>query len=202
MVNLMPNKLRAYSVQSDDVGCIQFAKNNVEARRNGAGELDVDFSDIVSCRLAPALDKYAGVKGGVPWKVLVEEHDWTQECGYCNHRVSRDESARVWNEDDQIYCSIECQARREDVDRKRKKEADEANRQKLSAIAAAKAKFTGAYDFSAYLLVNKNINVTFRFPDCKCCAHWFPHDDSVTVSPDDLKTWEEYAASLKAKQHD
>ncbi|EOX2600978.1 hypothetical protein ACPENL_003236 [Yersinia enterocolitica] len=198
----MPNKLRAYSVQGDDFGCIVFAKSGIVARRNGASELDLEFSEIVSCRLIPALDKYVNVKGGVPWKILVEEHDWSQECGYCNYRVSRDDIDRVWNEDDQIYCSIQCQARREDVDRKRKKEAEEADRQKLSAIAAAKAKFTGAYDFSSNLLVTKNINVTFRFPDCKWCAHWFPHDDSVTVSPDDLKAWEEYAASLKAKQHD
>lgn len=198
----MPNKLRAYNVQSDDFGCVVFAKSGIEARRNGANELDLDLSEIVSCRLAPALDKYVSVIGGVPWKVLVEEHDWTQECGYCNHRVSSAEPDHVWNDDSQIYCSIECQARREDVDRKRQKESEVADKQKLAAIAAAEAKFAGAYDFSAYILVNKTINVTFRFPNGKWCAHWFPHNDSVTVSPEDLKAWETYAASMQGKPHD
>ncbi|WP_195723722.1 hypothetical protein [Ewingella americana] len=118
MTETTKQELKAFSVQADEYGCIVFAKSGIVARRQGANELDTEFSLIESCRRVPALDKYAGVKGGVPWKVLVEEHDWSQECQYCCRRVSNDEPDRVWNDTgSQVYCDVECQARQEDVER-------------------------------------------------------------------------------------
>jgi hypothetical protein len=109
--------IKAYDVQSDEYGTIEFARYSVVARRDGANELNIDFEDVVSCRRVPELDKYAGVKGGVPMKVLVEEHGWSQECGSCYRRVYSDEKARVWVTDNQVCCDLECEARRENYHR-------------------------------------------------------------------------------------
>ncbi|WP_145557627.1 hypothetical protein [Yersinia aldovae] len=193
----MADKLRAYSVQASENGCIRFAISNIVARREGANELDVDFSDIQSCVLAPSLDHYAKVGGGVPIKVLVEEHYWTQDCGFCCHRVAGDIPERVWNEDStQIFCSIECQARSEDLDRALLKQREDNEQQKLSAIAAAKVMFEGGDNFSAYILANRKVQVTFRYPGCKWNVSWFLGDDSVSVSPDDVQVWKESHAVL------
>ena len=100
--------LKAYSVQGNEYGVIAFAHCNVVARREGANELNIEFSDVESCRRMPALDGYAGQPGGVPMRVLVEEHEWSQECGYCERRVYGDAAARVWV-DDQVFCSAEHQ---------------------------------------------------------------------------------------------
>jgi hypothetical protein len=98
--------LKAYSVQGNEYGVIAFARYNVVARREGANELNIEFGDVESCRRLAALDCYAGQPGGVPMRVLVEDHGWSQECGYCERRVYHDEPGRVW-EDDQVYCSAE-----------------------------------------------------------------------------------------------
>lgn len=118
MTETAKTELKAFSVQGDEYGCIVFAKTHVVARRQGANELDTEFGMIESCRRMPALDAYASVKGGVPWKVLVEQHGWSQECPYCSSRVDDDAPDRVWNDEgSQVYCGIECQARMEDVER-------------------------------------------------------------------------------------
>ena len=101
--------LKAYSVQGNEYGVITFATCNVVARREGANELNIEFSDVESCRRMPALDGYAGQPGGVPMRVLVEDHGWSQECGYCERRVYHDAPARVWVKD-QVYCHAEHQA--------------------------------------------------------------------------------------------
>ena len=102
--------LKAYSVQGDEYGTVVFAKHSVVARREGANELSIDFEDVESCTRLPALDQYA-VTGKVPWKVLVEEHGWHQECGWCYRRVYSDEPERVWASDEQVFCCAECEAR-------------------------------------------------------------------------------------------
>ncbi|WP_152562946.1 MULTISPECIES: hypothetical protein [unclassified Serratia (in: enterobacteria)] len=111
------SELKAFSVQADEFGCIRFAKNNVTARREGAGELGVEFNEIVSCRRVPELDSYAAI-GSVPWKVLLTEHGWSQECGYCYRMVYAEPGEYVFDdENDQAYCSVECQARHENYER-------------------------------------------------------------------------------------
>lgn len=98
--------LKAYSVQGNEYGVIAFATSGVAARREGANELNIEFSDVESCRRIPALDHYAGQPGGVPMRVLVEDHGWSQECGCCERRVYSDQPARVWVEG-QVYCHAE-----------------------------------------------------------------------------------------------
>lgn len=111
------SELKAFSVQADEFGCIRFAKNHVTARREGANELDVEFSSIVSCRRVPELDSYAAT-GNVPWKVLLTDHGWSQECGHCNRMVYAEPGEYVFDDEkDQAYCSVECQARHENYDR-------------------------------------------------------------------------------------
>ena len=46
----------------------------------------------------------------LPWRVLVEDHGWSQECGHCERRVYNDQPARVWVAD-QVYCSADHQDR-------------------------------------------------------------------------------------------
>lgn len=104
--------IKAYSVQGNEYGVIEFANYSVAARRQGANELNIEFDDVESCTRVPELDKYAGRKGGVPFRVLVEEHGWSQECGYCERRVFNDEPDRIWLTDDQVVCCPECEARR------------------------------------------------------------------------------------------
>ncbi|MCP1652701.1 hypothetical protein [Pseudomonas nitroreducens] len=102
-----PNKLpalKAYDVQGDEYGTVVFARHAVTARRDGANELNIEFTDVQSCRRISALDHYAAT-GRVPMRVLVEEHGWSQECGWCEGRVFSDEPARVWVTDHQVFCS-------------------------------------------------------------------------------------------------
>lgn len=106
-------KLKAYNVQGNEYGTIVFSLHNVVARREGAEELNIEFEDVESCRRIPELDGYANVDGGVPMKVLVEEHGWMQECGYCERRVYSDCENRIWITDNQVCCDIECAAKRE-----------------------------------------------------------------------------------------
>lgn len=95
--------LKAYSVQGNEYGTIVFARHGVVARREGANELNIEFADVESCRRVPAMDQYAGRPW--PWRVLVEEHGWSQDCGYCQQRVHNDHAGRVWVGDGQVFCS-------------------------------------------------------------------------------------------------
>lgn len=104
--------IKAYSVQGNEYGVIEFARYSVVARRQGANELNIEFDDVESCTRTPSLDEYAGRPGGVPMRVLVEKHGWSQECGHCERRVYSDEPGRVWVNDDQVCCDAECEARR------------------------------------------------------------------------------------------
>lgn len=114
----MLKPLKAYSVQGNEYGVIAFAASGVVARREGANELNIEFEDVESCTRMPGLDEYAGVKGGVPMKVLVEQYGWSQECGYCESRVYADADCnpcRVWVSAEQVCCTAECAEKREQM---------------------------------------------------------------------------------------
>lgn len=106
--------MKAYSVQGDEYGTVVFAKHSVVARRKGANDLNIDFEDVESCRRMPELDEYAAAGKPVSWRVLVEEHGWQLECGWCYGRVYSDEPNRVWADDQTVYCCPECEARKTD----------------------------------------------------------------------------------------
>jgi hypothetical protein len=81
--------LKAYQVRESYEGhcVIRFADNNATARREGAQELDCDWTDIESCQRQPELDQYA--PGPVPPLVLIEA-GWWFECTWCGRRVERE----------------------------------------------------------------------------------------------------------------
>lgn len=89
----------AYSVQSDECGCIRFAKSGAEARRLGAGEMDLEWGDIISCRRAPQFDHFA--PGPVPDAELWKS-GWTFLCCQCE-RCAYDDGRGKWI-DHQPYC--------------------------------------------------------------------------------------------------
>ncbi len=191
-------ELKAFSVQANEYGCIRFAKSHVVARREGANELDVEFCSIESCRRIPDLDKYADA-GDVPWRVLVEEHGWSQECGFCGHRVYDDVPERVWDGDEQVYCSIECQAHREDRDRHWEKERQETKQKNVEAEAIAKDRFAEIDKVNGYTNMGKT-SVSFMFPGGKWPVQWRPGDELVSVSPDDVAAWEAYRGPYREKE--
>ncbi len=114
--------LKAYSVQSDEYGCIVFETNSAAARRVGANQLDTEWEYIESCRRAPWADEYAEVKGGVPPLVMVE-NGWWLECMHCGRQINSDLEA--WDENNEaitlepvecgqhIYCSQSCKDERD-----------------------------------------------------------------------------------------
>lgn len=80
--------LRAYSVQTEEYGCVRFARSGAQARREGASEMDVDWESIESCRRAPEFDQYA--PGPVPDRALWEA-GWRLWCVECER------TAEHWN---------------------------------------------------------------------------------------------------------
>lgn len=103
--------LKAYMVSDGDDGAsIVFASNNATARREGASELDVDWSEVDSCRRAPQFDAYA--PGPVPAAVLIE-HGWRYECtrSGCSSWVYSDEEDRCFSTAGDPYCCEACMAR-------------------------------------------------------------------------------------------
>lgn len=99
--------MKAYVISDDEYCTIKFAEHRATAQASGANELNSEFQ-YVRCRRAPEFDQYAKTRK-VPWKVLIEDHGWSQECGYCYKRVHSDEEGRVYNDvEDQVYCSTEC----------------------------------------------------------------------------------------------
>lgn len=112
--------LKAYQVQGDEYGCIVFATNSATARREGGNELSLEFGEVESCRRAQWADQYAGVKGGVPPLVMIE-NGWWQECVHCGHEISTDDIEDGYENDDGniiklnpiekdhlIYCNQHC----------------------------------------------------------------------------------------------
>lgn len=195
----MSNKLKAYSVQGDEYGCIRFAASNVVARREGAVELDTEFNSV-TCRRAPALDIYADQRR-VPWKVLVEEQGWSQECGYCQHRVYNDMPGRVWSEDkEQAFCSVECEARYMDRQRtyalQRQQEAQAIAR----AEDAAYERFPGITAAQGYVNHNKVVSVSFAFPGSTGRATWLAGSEFVNVDQANIGAWIAYSEQYRAKE--
>lgn len=83
--------LKAYEVNEPEEGCscIVFETNSAAARRNGAGELGIDWEDVSYCRRIPWADRYAGVKGGVPPLVCIA-NGWRFKCMHCNCTINSD----------------------------------------------------------------------------------------------------------------
>lgn len=80
--------LKAYAVQDDEHGVIEFATNSASARRNGGNELGCEWEGVQSCHRAPWADEFAE-QGWVPAEVLLA-NGWWQTCGGCGDQVYDD----------------------------------------------------------------------------------------------------------------
>lgn len=94
-----PKPLRAYSVQTDECGCVVFAKSGAEARRKGAGEIDLEWEDVICCRRAPLFDAFA--PGPVPEEVLWA-NGWQFLCCRCDAPCQNDGIGQM--KDSRAYC--------------------------------------------------------------------------------------------------
>ncbi len=85
---------------------IVFHQHSVAARRIGANNLNVEFSDV-SCRRAPEFDGYA-IVGRVPNRVLLN-HGWWMGCTGCRKTVYGNDCDHppILRGDD-VYCSQKC----------------------------------------------------------------------------------------------
>lgn len=82
-------KLLAYTVHDgDEQTVVVFATNSATARRKGTNEMNVDWSEVESCRRARRFDGYA--PGPVPDRALFDD-GWRFECCHCGEDVSQDE---------------------------------------------------------------------------------------------------------------
>ena len=190
---LMSSKIKAYSVQGNEYGTIRFAASSVVARREGANELDCEFTEIETCRRIPELDSWQE-KGSVPIKHLMEHHGWHQECGYCSHHVYAENPGISWNEDEtQSYCDAECHARHENMQRKWEQEKRDEQTLREHLIAAAVEKFP---EISCVMADPKQGQARFDFPGCTGQASWKPGSKEIWVNACDMDAWQSYRAKF------
>lgn len=187
--------LKAFNVQGDEYGQIIFAKTNAEAKREGAGELNEDVSDV-TCRRAKEFDAYAE-QGAVPNKVLLEEHDWNFECSYCGNRVYSDTEDRVW-EGESVFCDSECNARRmnAEYDHIAAVEGERVIRQ--NAEEAAREKFAEATNICAHMDGSGKVVVRFNFPGGRDFARCEPNSEQIYIYKEDEAAWNAYREPYRA----
>ena len=106
--------MKAYQVRDNYEGycVIVFAKHAVVARREGANELNIDFSDVEECKRAPWADEYAD-EPFIPAQVLIEQGWWMDCCNrHCGTRVSECSIDADYLEPAydgrNVFCSQEC----------------------------------------------------------------------------------------------
>lgn len=194
------DKLRAYTVNSDEHSCIVFAKSHVEARRVGAQELDGDFEGMESCKLTPEFDKYA--PGPVPIQAMIES-GWWYECSGCSRRVDSDNENFDEEEEEEgsvppelvyvgntrVYCSQACLDR--ETARWAKEKAD-----KEFLIAKATEQWPGIEVVWTSCYSEPHI-IDFRFPGGKHGVRWTRDAKTVLVTPLDQEAWKIYVDGVK-----
>lgn len=193
--------LLAYNVQGDEYGCVVFASSNVVARRVGAGELDVEFSQVTSCRRMPEADKYAA-QASVPQKALVEEFGWWQECRYCASMVSAEGNAeRVW-EDESLFCDADCQTKYHEREAIGKAERAAAAAKLAEVKELTLSRFPGVKNVQVYREWNGRHKVFFNFPEGKRYAEWFVGEGTIGVSECDVAAAKAFMDKVRAKDRD
>ena len=184
--------LRAYSVQSDETGCVVFAASGVVARREGAQELGCDFEDIESCRLAPEFDNHA--PGPVPIAALIEA-GWWYHCGGCSKKVHEDDECEdgspavpFYPDEGNVYCSRDCydSAMAERAERKRTHD---------EMVEQAQAKWPGIRVVGSWEFTNPP-SMSFTFPGGEHAVNWNAGQTHVTLNGGDEAAWHTYRASL------
>lgn len=199
MCNQSDAPLRAYNVQGDEYGCVVFAISNVVARRAGAGELGIEFSQVTSCRRMPEADRFAE-QCKVPMKVLVEEFSWWQECAYCSSMVSAEESIdRVW-EGEHIFCDKSCQQKYHEREARAKEERALVAAKLDEVKALAISRFPGITNVQAFKEWETGHRVYFDFPGGKRSASWLVGDDHLNVCECDVEAGKAYMELVRTKR--
>lgn len=191
----------AYHVVTDDYeeSTIAFATSYVAARRQGAQELDVDFS-LVSCRRIRWADQYAA-GGVIPAKAYID-NGWFISCNHCGAYVSSDscgtddEGEEVPHEHvyegANVYCHQECK------DLEVAAIAERA-RLKQEVIDGLQAAFPGVEVIRASDH-DTDRWVDFMVPGCLGKITWRLGEDHVWVAPRDRDAWDAYNQARKAKE--
>jgi len=142
-------RLKAYTVHDGDDGAtVIFATNSATARRQGANELDRDWTEVDSCRRAPHFDAYA--PGPVPAAVLID-HGWRYECNRsgCSSWVYNDMEERCFSAGGAPYCCEACMAR--DFAGQRSNAAARVALQELIELSLPGAVVTDSYVYGSRL---------------------------------------------------
>lgn len=155
-------KLKAYVVREDGEGScvVVFATNSATARREGGGELGLEFEEVDSCTREPKFDQYA--PGPVPLHAALAA-GWWHECNHCGVRFDQDgrhdedegdrEDAFEPVQDARrlAFCSPTCQA--QDFSEKRARDA-----RQTAAIEAALTRWPMAISVASgeYCLAHPN----------------------------------------------
>lgn len=196
-------RLRAYTVHDGDDGCcVRFATNSATARREGANELDTDWTGIDYCHRSPEFDQYA--PGPVPPLTLIAA-GWWFECHNCGRKVSNDMATDL--EEDgldpdeyapvadgrRVYCCQACSAI--DAAKRRSNLAAQA-----AMLEVVEAKFPGAMIQGVHVYGEKlepsekghgiRCQASFTFPGAKYGATWIfgePHTHVSTADIDAFK---------------
>ncbi|MDR7193392.1 hypothetical protein [Luteimonas terrae] len=219
-----PTSLKAYVVE-DDSGdgniCLRFADRNVEARREGANEMDAEFGDV-SCRRAPWADSYA--PGPVPLQLCIEIGGWWQTCACgCERKIDSDVGQTHYEDDGddgalnpmapiyvgrRVYWNHTCK----DGDERRTREVAEAKaRDQSAAESAVLAKFPFATDIVAFRGYNCDnpgagatgrsdvLHARFNFPGAAYGATWVIGSPTIGIPPVSADAWKAATDTLAAR---
>jgi hypothetical protein len=185
-------KLKAYYVSDgDDGACIRFATSSAAARREGAGELGVDWEGIDLCRREPILDQYA--PGPVPPRALLDL-GWWFPCPECDAHVSDDSGHDHVVVGEHVYCSQTCVA--VEYAKHRARQAAE-----VALIEVFLGKYPDATVQHAYVsggalepgdLFGRGgapCTISFKFPGAKYGGMWCFGGQDLRICSDDHATY-------------
>lgn len=181
---------KAYIIRDAEEGrcVIEFSEHAASARRNGANELGLDFTEVESCVRAPWADQYA--PGPVPLSAYLDA-GWWFECQSCGARFDADE--RGYGDDDEredefspvedgqhnYYCSNACMMA--DWADRRDREAREH-----AVIEAAAMRWPQATNIKAYDYYRTGWMAVFNLPGIKYGVKMAPGSRTALVSNYDV----------------
>lgn len=197
--------LKAYQVTEPDEGhcCIVFATSSAAARRQGAAEMDITFSEVESCTRAAWADGYA--PGPVPPKAKIGAGWWYEcACG-CGRRIDGEDGIDLddTGEDDaeanpmapvyqgeRVYWNQSC-VDEEAAELKRRAEAKARDQSEAEAAVLAQFPFaTGIVSYRGHRNGKYNqLGASFHFPGGKFAAHWQLGAATIDVSACDQDAW-------------
>lgn len=202
----MAENLKAYMVREPDEGhcVIVFATSSVVARREGANELNIDFTEVDGCNRARWADSYA--PGPVPIKAMIEVGNWWYECQCgCGRRIDNEDGGGDDGElgpMEPVYVKhgVYWNQRCKDNDERERREREEAKaRDQADVEAAVLDKFPFATEIKAYRGFGRApgsekptydvLTASFAFPGGAGNASWCIGDDNVWVRPGDVPAW-------------